>query len=189
MFQPDLRQAEPDRRGIGQEQVGPVPDLGSDAVLQQSVCDVDGGAEKIAPRADGLAHDVAAMQDHLEVERADHRTRGTDVVVRPLAFFATCPERVMDRPQLDQQRIAVPVERRSGRHREDGIAFELGDPEVGLYALDDGVEQRPDDPVSGRDAGAEVDAMGLAHAGHEGGIAGDVGQQQIAVDGGRGWLR
>ena len=48
MSQPDIRQAEPDRRGIGQEQVRPIPDLRSDAVLQQSVRDVDGGAEKIA---------------------------------------------------------------------------------------------------------------------------------------------
>ena len=111
------------------------------------------------------------------------------MVVRPLALLATRPERVVDRLQLDQHRVAVPVERGCGRHREDGIALELGDPEVGLHALDDGIEEHPDDPVSSRDAGAEVDAVGLAHAGHEGRVAGDVGQQQIAIDGRRSWLR
>ena len=99
-------------------------------------------------------------------------------------------ERVVDRLQLDPSTASpCPSSVRGGRHREDGIAFELGDPEVGLHALDDGVEQLPDEPVASWDAGAEVDAVGLAHAGHEGGVAGDVGQQQIAIDGGRSWLR
>ena len=58
-----------------------------------------------------------------------------------------------------QDPVALAVEAGRGRRREDGVALELHEAEVGLDALDHGVEERGQDAVGRGDAVAEVDAV------------------------------
>lgn len=59
----------------------------------------------------------------------------------------------------------------------------LDDPEVRLHALHDGIQESTQHGEPGRDATAEVHAVRLLHTGHEGGVAGNIGQQKITVAG------
>jgi hypothetical protein len=75
------------------------------------------------------------------------------------------------------------VRRRGGG--EHGIAFELDQGEVGLHAFDDGVEEGGEHRVRGRDALAEVEPVLELDPRHEGRVARDVGQEQVALAGRR----
>ena len=147
------------RRGVGDEQVGLVADPVPDRVLEQPVGDGDRRAEQVAAGADGLAHRVTAMEDHLEVEVGHGRAGDADVIVGRDGPRAAVDERPVHRADRLEDPVAVAVEagRRGGR--EDRVALELDQAEVGLHALDDRVEQRGQDRVGGRDAVTEVDPV------------------------------
>ena len=120
-------EAEPGGRSVGEEQIRPVADPRSDRVLQQSVGDVDRWTEQLASGSDGLAHEVATMEDHLQVKVARDRASRADVIGRLLALLASRAERPVDSLQMTEDRVAPPVEGFGRRHGEDGIALELGD--------------------------------------------------------------
>jgi hypothetical protein len=73
------------------------------------------------------------------------------------------------------------VEGRCRRGGEDGVAFELHQREVRLDALDDRAQQVPENRVGGRDASTEIDPVLLLDTGHEAGVAGDVGEEQVPL--------
>ena len=77
--------------------------------------------------------------------------------------------------------IALAVQAGRRGDREDGVALELDQRELGLHALDDGVQERPEHGVGRRDAAAEVDAVLLLDTRHEARVARDVSQQQVAL--------
>ena len=84
-----------------------------------------------------------------------------------------------------QDPLALAVQAGRGRRREDRVAFELDEGEGRSEAHDHGVEQRPEHRIRRRDPGAEVDAVFLLDPGHEAGVAGDVGEQQVSLGGRR----
>jgi len=55
------------------------------------------------------------------------------------------------------------IETRGGCGREQGIALEFDEREIGLKAIHDGVQERLQDVICGRDPVAEVDAVRLLH--------------------------
>ena len=55
---------------------------------------------------------------------------------------ATIDERPVHRLELLEDTVAVAIETCRRRGREDGIALELDEAEIGLDALDDGVQER-----------------------------------------------
>ena len=81
------------------------------------------------------------MEHHLQVEVRDGGTRDADVVVRGDRPCPGVDERAV-RP-LDRLEDAIALAIETGRRgcREDGIAFELDQPEVRLDAFDDGVQE------------------------------------------------
>jgi hypothetical protein len=84
----------------------------------------------------------------------------------------------VDRPE---DAIAPAVKAGGWGCREDGIAFELDQREVGLDAFDDGVQQVAQDRIGGGDTTAEVKPVLLLDARQEGGIARDVGQEEVPL--------
>ena len=141
--------------------------------------DVHGRAEQLGVGPDRLADGLAAMEDHLEVEVADDGARGADVVLLRLRLGPSHRECLVDGLELVDERVAVAVERVGRCHREDGIALQLGDAEFGLDAGHDRIEQRSEQLVAGRDAAAEVDAVGLLDPDHEARVSRDVGEQEV----------
>ncbi len=151
VLQADRWNAEPGGGSIGEEQIRPVADPRSDRVLEQLVGDVDRWTEQLASGSNGLLHEVATVEDHLQVKVARDGASRADVIGRLLALLASRAERPVDSLQMTEDRVAPPVEGFGRRHGEDGIALELGDSEVGLHALDDGVQQLTHEAVSSRD--------------------------------------
>ena len=88
---------------------------------------------------------------------------------------------LVHRPELLEDPLTLAIELRRRRGGEDRIALELDEGEIGLHALDDGVEEVREHGVGGRDARAEIDPVRLLDAGHEARVAGDVGEQQISL--------
>ena len=56
-----------------------------------------------------------------------------------------------------------------------------GDTEFGLDTLHDGVEERPEQFVAGRDPVAEVDAVRILDTDHEACVARDVGEEKVLL--------
>jgi hypothetical protein len=76
-----LCQMQPCGGCVGQEHIRSITKVRLDAVLQQSVDDVDGGAQKLGLRADCLSDGLASVEHHLEVEVGDDRAGGADVIL------------------------------------------------------------------------------------------------------------
>ena len=148
----DTGQSERPGCGVGHEHVGPRADLVANGVLEQSMGDRDGRAEEVAPGSDHLAHRLTPMEHRLEVEVRDRRAGDADVVIRGDRARAAVDERLVHRRELLEDAVTVAIERRRRRGGEDGIAFELDQGEIGLDALDDGVEEVAEHAVGGGDA-------------------------------------
>jgi hypothetical protein len=83
-------------------------------------------------------------------------------------------ERPVGRSDHLDDPVSLAVEARGRGRREHRVALELDQGETGLDALDDRVQQRPQDAVGSGDPAAEIDPMLLFHAGHEARVARDV---------------
>ncbi|HEX6867383.1 MAG TPA: hypothetical protein VF119_01195 [Candidatus Limnocylindrales bacterium] len=181
VLETDVRDAETVHRRFRDEEVRPAPEPRLERVLQEPMRDVDCRAEQLAVRPDRLAHDLSAVDDHLEIEFADDRARDADVVLLRDGVGPSCLEGSVDALQLVDEGVAVPVEGAHRGGREDRVSFELVDGEFGLDALHDRIEQGPEEFIAGRDAVAEIDAVRLLDANHEGRIPGDVSQKEVLL--------
>ncbi len=81
------------------------------------------------------------------------------MVARGESSCATIGERPVHRPDRLEDPVTLAIETRGQRSREDRIAFEFDDGEVGLQALEDGVQEGPKNGVGGWDARAEIDPV------------------------------
>ena len=107
------------------------------------------------------------------------RSTTTEQAWQTWSSFGRASARRVDEGPIDvlelvDERVAVAVEGVGRGDREDGVALELGDAEFRLDAVHDRIEQRAEQFVAGRDAAAEVDAVGVLDADHEAGVARDV---------------
>src|SRR3990172_4148396 len=123
VLEANLRQAQPDGRRIGQEQVRSVPDSRLDAVLQEPVRDVHGWAEQFAVGPNGLAHHLAPMEHHLQVEAANRWAGRADVILRLSGLRASCVKGLVHGLELVEPRAAPPVKAVGWRDRKDRVAF------------------------------------------------------------------
>jgi hypothetical protein len=121
------------------------------------------------------------MEDDLQIEVRDGRTRGADMVVRGDRPCPGLDERPVRPPDRLEDTIALAVETGRRGCREDGIAFELDQREIRLDTFDDGVQQVAQDRIRGGDAVAEVDPVLHLDACHEAGVPGDVGQEEVSL--------
>ena len=167
-----------------EEEVRPVADLVADRVLQQAVRDRHGGAEQVAAGPD---HWRTVWPRCRMTLRSRCATAGQAVQTWSLRG---------DRAgawSTNARYVAAIVSRtrspgRPGWARtppRDRIALELDEGEGRSEAHDHGVEQRPEHRVRRRDPGAEVGAVFQLDPGHEAGVAGDIGEQQVSLGGRR----
>ena len=114
---------------LAEQGVGGDAELLDDLVLEQPMDDDHVRADQLALTGD-LVFDGAAVMDHeLEVEIGDPRA-GVALAGRRLADVApTTPEaEIAALDGVEQHRA---VDRLGGHRHERGVAFELGQPEVG----------------------------------------------------------
>jgi hypothetical protein len=186
VLQTGLGQMQPARRSVGDEQIRPISEARPDSVLQKPVGDVDGRPVEIRLGCDRLPDGLTSVENHLQVERADDGTGRADMIPRGSRLLAPVAERLVYVPESIKDGLAPPIERCCRCHREDCIAFELGDLESRLHAHDDRFEQLSQGGIPGWNSCAEVDSMGLFDAAHESGIASDVSEQEVPIAGRRG---
>jgi hypothetical protein len=121
------------------------------------------------------------MQDYLQVEVCDGGAGRAHVVACRDRSCSTIDERTVHRPEPLQDEDALAVETRRRGRREDRIAFEFDDGEIGLHTVDHGVEESPEHRVGCWDAPAEIEPVCNLDAGHEARVARDVGEQQVPL--------
>ena len=188
MLKANRRDSQPSRGRVGQKQVGPVADPGMNGVLQEPMGHVDRRTDDVAVGADRLAYDLSPMKHHLQVQVADDRTGGADVILRSPGLKASRAKSLVDGAKGPQDRVAPSVERVGRRDGEHRVPFELGDVERWLNAHDDGIQELTKHGVSGRDAIAEVHAVGLFDAGQKRRVTGNVGEEEVTLTGRGIWL-
>lgn len=166
---------------IGQKQIRPIPEPRLDTILQQPVDDIDGRTQHVALGPDRVSDSLASMEHHLQVKTGDDRTGRADVIARRSSLLAPRSKRPVHLIEAGEECITPAVQHCHIRGREDRVAFELGDFEVGLDALDHCIQQLAKDRKAGGDPCAEVDAVSALDVRHERRIPGDVGQQQVPI--------
>lgn len=169
------------RGRIGQKQIGPIPEPRLDTILQQPVDDIDGRTQHIRLGRDGVSDSLASVEHHLKVETGDDGTGRAHVIACRSCLLTPRSKRPVHPIEAGEDCITPPVQQCHIRGGEDRVAFELGDFEVGLDALDHCIQQLAKDREAGGDPCAEVDAVSALDVRHERRIPGDVGQQQVPI--------
>ena len=103
--------------------------------------DGHGRAEQVAAGPDRLAHRLAPMEHHLEVEVRDGGAGRADVIAGGDGPCSSVHEPPVHLAELREDPVTLAIEASRRRGREDGIALELDHGEIRLHAFDDGVQE------------------------------------------------
>lgn len=95
---------------IGQKEIRAVAETGLNAVLQEPMDNVDGRTQQVCLRTDGLAHGLASMQDHLEVEAGNDRAGRADVIACVSRLLTPCTKRLVHPLEAREDGIAPAVQ-------------------------------------------------------------------------------
>ena len=143
---------------------------------------VHGGPQKVSRPADRLADCDAPVDHGLEVQCPNRNTGRAPVVARGDRHHAAPHgERAVELPETANDSRASAVERVGRGGAEDRIAFHLHKLELGGQAVDEVLQEFPEDAVAGRQARAEVCAMRAFDSGEERGVAGEIDQDEVAL--------